>query len=167
MVLPSLLPVLYSSFPVILIHSNCIYSITCSIVLLLYCFQSTFSYNGNVFHFTCVAVWFVFGCVPWTYLLFLVLHCVFFSLCRLTVFWIPKCSACSLEGEQLLIFWSDPDLVHNYKNPSCCAVLYPHAEAHVVEILQACWFSGIQPQLRDRAPYFVTHHREKINLQDA
>lgn len=80
--------------------SNHIYSIICWIVLLLlYFFQSTFSYNVNVFHFTRSAVWFVFSCVPWTYLVFLVLHCVFFSLCSLAVFWIPKCSACSLEGE--------------------------------------------------------------------
>lgn len=29
------------------------------------------------------------------------------SLCSLEVFWIPKCSACSLEGELWLTSWSD------------------------------------------------------------
>lgn len=74
-----------------------LYLIICSVVLLLHCCQSTLSYSRNAFCFTLDAVWFEFSCVHLPYLGCFTL-CVS-SLCSLAVFWIPKCSACSLEGE--------------------------------------------------------------------
>lgn len=98
-------------------------------------------------------------------LVFLVLTFCVSSLCSLAVFWIPKCSACSLEGEWWLTLWFDRFTIKQI----WAAVLFctPHTEAHVAEMLQTRWFSGVEPRFKYHAPCFVTYHREKMNIQDA
>lgn len=120
--------------------SSCIYLFTC-IVLIQLCFVFSFVHSPCISRFT--------TCISCLY--------------SPAVFWIPKCSACSLEGE----WWLTSRFVHNYPNLNCCVVVHPHAEAHVAGILQACRVSGMQPPLKDCAPCSVTCHWEKFNIQDA
>lgn len=68
-------------------------------------FPSTSCYTLYFFCFNLTAFWFMISCVHLPCILLLYTVC-FLSL-SLTVSWIPKCSACSLEGEWLLTSWCD------------------------------------------------------------
>lgn len=142
----------------------CLLFMISSIDLQMYCFfPSTFRYIIYFLCFNVRAEYFVFSCVRLPCISCLK-FCVF-SLCSLAVFWILKCSACSLEGEWWLASWSDQFTMTQiwasvlFCNPSPCWGTCSRNATN--------WFSGMQPQLRYQAPCFVTNHREKMDIQCA